>query len=150
MSQIKSTFTGSVVADPRFETTPNGAKKMTFPVYVNHARKNKDTGAFVKTGDVSKIRVTLWGDKTALEINKGDLVVVTATLVEKRWVNKDGVAGQQLETEWVEDVTVKFSNSHPLAPVPATGVGYDEAWPETAPPADSWDTVALGENEVPF
>lgn len=150
MSQIKSTFTGSVVADPRFETTPNGASKMTFPVYVNHAKRNKDTGQFVKTGDVSKIRVTLWGDKTAIEIGKGDLVVVTATLVEKRWVNKDGVAGQGIETDWVEEVTVKFSNSHPLAPVPAVGVGYDEAWAEPSVPADEWQTAALADNEVPY
>ena len=150
MSQIKSTFTGSVVAEPRFETTPNGAKKMVFPVYVNHAKKDKETGQFVKTGDVSKIRVTLWGDKTATEVGKGDLVEVTATLVEKRWVSKEGNVGQGLETDWVEQVVVKFANSHPLAPVPASGVGYDAPWPETAPPADSWDTAALGGDEVPF
>lgn len=148
MSQIKSTFTGSVVADPRFETTPNGASKMTFPVYVNHAKKNKDTGQFVKTGDVSKIRVTLWGDKTALEINKGDLVVVTATLVEKRWTSKDGSPGQGLQTDWVESVEVKFANTHPLAAVPAVGAGFDDAWAE--PPADEWSVATVGEDEVPF
>ena len=148
MSQIKSTFTGSVVADPRFETTPNGASKMTFPVYVNHARKNKDTGQFVKTGDVSKIRVTLWGENTATEVHKGDLVVVTGTLVEKRWTSKDGSPGQGLQTDWVESVEVKFANTHPLAAVPAVGAGFDDAWAE--PPADEWSVATVGEDEVPF
>jgi single-stranded DNA-binding protein len=144
MSQIKSTFTGSVVAEPRFETTPNGASKMTFPVYVNHARKDKASGEFKRTGDVSKIRVTLWGDKTGLDINQGDLVEISATLVEKRWTNKDGQPGQCLETDWVESVTTKFAATIPALGVPSIGIGVEY-------PTDSWDVADVPSAEdTPF
>ena len=108
MSQIKATFTGGIVAEPEAGETPNGAKRITFPVYVNHTKKNKDTGAYDKTGDVSKIRVTLWGDLAAnAGVQKGDLVEVTATIVEKEFQKKDGTMGRSLQTDWVESVVVK-------------------------------------------
>lgn len=108
MSQIKATFTGSVVAEPESGQTASGAVRVTFPVYVNHAKKNKDTGSYDKTGDVSKFRVTLWGDlANNSNIQKGDLVEVVATIVEKEFDKKDGTKGRSLQTDYVESVVVK-------------------------------------------
>lgn len=107
MSQIKATFTGSVVAAPEQGRTANGAAKLEFPVYVNHAKKNKETGNYDKTGDVSKIRVTLWGDRLSADIRQGDLVEITATIIEKTFQKRDGTEGCQLQTDWVEYVTIK-------------------------------------------
>jgi single-stranded DNA-binding protein len=108
MSQIKATFTGGIVAEPEAGTTPSGATRLSFPVYVNHTKKNKDTGAYDKTGDVSKIRVTLWGDLAAnADFQKGDLVEVVATLVEKEFQKKDGTMGRSLQTDYIESVIVK-------------------------------------------
>lgn len=108
MSQIKATFTGGVVAEPESGSTPSGAVRLTFPVYVNHTKKNKQTNSYEKTGDVSKIRVTLWGDlATNADIQKGDLVEVVATLVEKEFDKKDGTKGRSLQTDYVESVVVK-------------------------------------------
>lgn len=104
MSQVKATFVGSVVADVESRTV--GASTVyEFPVYVNHARKDKTSGEYVKTGDVTKIRVAVWNDIPP--VMKGDLVEVVGTLVEKEWDKRDGSKGRMLQTEFVDSVTVK-------------------------------------------
>ncbi len=106
MSQIKATFSGNIVADPE-RREAGGAPLLEFPVYVNHTKKNRDSGEFEKTGDVSKIRVTLWRDMSDTDVVKGDLVEVVATLVEKEFAKKDGTQGRSLQTDYVESVVVK-------------------------------------------
>jgi single-stranded DNA-binding protein len=107
MSQIKATFTGGIVAEPERKEV-NGTSLVSFPVYVNHTKKNKDTGAYDKTGDTSKIRVTLWRDLADnTEVQKGDLVEIVATLVEKEFDKKDGTVGRSLQTDYVESVVIK-------------------------------------------
>lgn len=133
MSQIKATFTGSVVAEPEHGKTPNGTSKLQFPVYVNHAKKNKENNTYSKTGDVSKIRVTLWGDLTATDIRQGDLVEVTATIVEKEFKKRDGSDGRSIQTDWVESVTVKHRNQGPTGPQASLSVGLDAPADDDAP-----------------
>jgi len=106
LSQIKATFSGNIVADPE-RREAGGAPLLEFPVYVNHTKKNRDSGEFEKTGDVSKIRVTLWRDMSETDVVKGDLVEVVATLVEKEFPKKDGTQGRSLQTDYVESVVVK-------------------------------------------
>jgi len=107
MSQIKAVFTGGVVADPERRVVA-GANILEFPVYVNHTKKNRETGEFEKTGDVSKVRVTLWRDLAdSADIQKGDLVEISATLVEKEFQKKDGTVGRSIQTDWVESIVVK-------------------------------------------
>ena len=108
MSQVKATFTGTVVAEPEKKETRNGVAKLEFPVYVNHAKKNKDTGSYATTGDVTKFRVTLWGDRVDTDIQRGDLVEVVATIVEKEFDKRDGTKGRSLQTDYVEANSVKF------------------------------------------
>lgn len=118
MSQIKAVFTGSVVAEPSRGSTKNGSTFVEFPVYVNHAKKNRTTGTFDKTGDVSKFRVTLWGELAdAANLAKGDLVEVSATIVEKEFQKKDGTMGRSLQTDWVESIRVKRAGK-PVEPAP--------------------------------
>jgi single-stranded DNA-binding protein len=106
MSQIKATFSGNIVADPE-RREAGGAQLLEFPLYVNHTKKDRDSGEYVKTGDVSKIRVTLWRDLADTDIRKGDLVEVVATLVEKEFPKKDGTQGRSLQTDYVESVVLK-------------------------------------------
>jgi single-stranded DNA-binding protein len=106
MSQIKATFTGNIVADPE-RREAGGATLLEFPLYVNHTKKDKDSGEYVKTGDVSKIRVTLWRDLADTDVQKGDLVEVVATLVEKEFNKKDGTPGRSIQTDYIESVVVK-------------------------------------------
>ena len=88
MSQVKATFSGSVVAEPESKQV-GGNNLLQFPVYVNHQRKNKDTGEYDRTGDVTKIRVTLWRDLADTDIRKGDIVEVDATLIEKEFPKQE-------------------------------------------------------------
>lgn len=107
MSQVKVTFTGGVVAEPERRTVGEAAL-LEFPVYVNHSKKNKDTGEYEPTGDTTKIKVSLWRDLASTDIQKGDLVEVSGTIVEKEFQKKDGTPGRSLQTDWVESAVVKY------------------------------------------
>jgi len=120
MSQVKAVFTGGIVAEPERKVV-GSSNLLEFPVYVNHSKKNKDTGEYEPTGDTTKVKVTLWrelADNT--DVQKGDLVEVTGTIVEKEFPKKDGTIGRQLQTDWVESVVLKHRKSG--APVAA---GFD-------------------------
>jgi len=107
MSQVKATFTGGIVAEPERKTVGQ-SNLLEFPVYVNHSKKNKDTGEYEQTGDTTKIKVTLWRDLADnTDVRKGDLVEVTATIIEKEFPKKDGTIGRQLQTDYVESVVLK-------------------------------------------
>lgn len=126
MSQVKATFSGNIVAAPDLRETPNGASLLEFPVYVNHTKKNRDTGEYEKTGDTTKIRVTLWGElANDTDVQQGDLVEITATLVEKEFDKKDGTQGRSLQTDWVESVVVKYRKDSATTTAPSLG-GFDE------------------------
>lgn len=106
MAKIQATFDGRVVAD--VEARQVGTSTVyEFPVYVNHRKKNRDSGQYEDTGDTSKIRVSVWNEKPS--VTKGDIVEVVASLIEKEWAKKDGSTGRMLQTEFVDSVTVKSS-----------------------------------------
>ena len=108
MSRINAVFSGNVVAEPTKKDV-NGVSLLEFPVYVNHTKKNRDTGEYEKTGDTSKIRVTVWRDLAdSLDIQKNDLVEVNGTLIEKEFTKQDGTTGRSLQTDYIESVVVKF------------------------------------------
>ena len=108
MSRISAVFSGNVVAEPTKKDI-NGASLLEFPVYVNHTKKDRDSGEYVKTGDTSKIRVTVWRDLAdSLDVRQGDLVEVHGTLIEKEFDKKDGTPGRSLQTDYIESVVVKY------------------------------------------
>ena len=107
--------------------TVGESKVLEFPVYVNHTKKNRDTGSYEPTGDVSKIRVTLWREKAEMtDVRKGDIVEVVATLVEKNFTRNDGTEGRSLQTDWVESVIVKYRKDGAQRTVPA--VASADVW----------------------
>jgi single-stranded DNA-binding protein len=123
MSQVKAVFTGGVVAEPERREV-GGSQLLEFPVYVNHTKKNRDTGEYDKTGDVSKFKVTLWRELAETDIRKGDLVEVSATIVEKEFDKKDGTKGRSLQTDWVESVVVKHRKEDALAGASVSSEGF--------------------------
>lgn len=115
MAQIKAEFSGAVVADPEVREV-GGNKVLEFPVYVNHDRKNAQSGDYEPTGDVSKIRVSLWRDLAGTDIRKNDIVRLNATLVEKEFDKRDGTKGRSLQTGFVNEIEVVFrKNDAPRA-----------------------------------
>tara|TARA_S200002703_G_C3669700_1_gene205611 strand:- start:13 stop:366 length:354 start_codon:yes stop_codon:yes gene_type:complete len=108
MSRINAVFSGNVVAEPTRKEV-NGTTLLEFPVYVNHTKKNRDTGEYEKTGDTSKIRVTAWRDLAeSLDVKMGDLVEVHGTLIEKEFQKQDGTTGRSLQTDYLDSVVVKY------------------------------------------
>lgn len=105
MAQLKAQFSGGVVADPEHKTL-GGHDALQFPVYINHSKKVN--GEYVDSGDVTKIRVTLWGDMAGEDIRKGDIVEIDGTLVEKEWEKQDGSKGRALQTEFVNSIVRKY------------------------------------------
>jgi len=107
MAQFKATFDGGIVADPETKEV-GGNKVLEFPVYVNHSKKNKDTQQYEPTGDVTKVRVSLWRDDALKDFQKGDIVAITAQVVEKEFKKRDGSEGRQLQTSFVESIELKW------------------------------------------
>lgn len=108
MSRINAVFSGNVVAEPTRKEV-NGTTLLEFPVYVNHTKKNRETGEYEKTGDTSKIRVTAWRDLAeSLDVKMGDLVEVHGTLIEKEFQKQDGTTGRSLQTDYLDSVVVKY------------------------------------------
>lgn len=113
----KITISGGVVADPEFRTPTENFRVLEFPLYDNETRKNKDTGEYEQTGNVTKLKVVLkndLADQWRGKINKGDIVEIVGSITEREYKRKDGTDGRALETTWVDSVTVKFSR--PVAP----------------------------------
>ena len=145
MAQIKAEFSGRVVAEPE-KKMAGASNLLQFPVYVNHSKKNRDTNQWEDTGDVSKIRVTLWREKADMaDIHKGDIVSVTATLIEKEFPKQDGSTGRSLQTDYVETVDVVRRGGEAVS---APASPWAEASGPGAIPAD-WSEVTE-EADAPF
>jgi single-stranded DNA-binding protein len=115
MSQVKVEFSGGVVAEPTHRSVGQ-SDLLEFPVYVNHSKKDKDSGEYVPTGDVTKIRVTLWRELADTDIQKGDIVEVKGTLIEKEYDKQDGTKGRSLQTDFVDSVVVKWRKNAEAEP----------------------------------
>lgn len=112
--QLKAEFTGNVTNEPEVQLI--GAKETPLQelrVAINHDRKNKDTGEYEKTGDVTWVTVKLWGSLAEdQEFEKGDLVRFSGTLANKKWKNGEG---STLESEWVESIDLVYRKETDLA-----------------------------------
>lgn len=106
---IRGKFSGSVVAEPERKQVGQQTV-LEFPVYDNETKKDRDTGEYVKTGDVTKVRVTLWGDLANQDIRKGDIVELDTGIIEKTYQKRDGTEGRSLQTAFVNSVVVKWRN----------------------------------------
>lgn len=120
MSQVKATFSGKVVAAP-VSREAGGAALLEFPVYVNRTKKNRDTGEYEPTGDVTKIRVTLWRDLADTDIRDKDIVEVTGTIFEQEYDKQDGTKGRSLQTDFVDSIVVKWRADEAPASSGASG-----------------------------
>lgn len=126
MGQVKATFDGGIVADPERKNV-GGNDVLEFPVYVNHRRKNAQTGEYEDSGDTSKIRVALWRDLANTDLRKGDVVEVVGTLVEKEFPRKDGTQGRMLQTQFVDSVTVKYRKDDAGGGSSGGGAGWGDS-----------------------
>lgn len=106
MSQVKVQFSGSVVAEPTLKQVGQSSV-LEFPVYVND-QKPDGSGGYVDTGDVTKIRVSLWGEMSGMDVQKGDIVEIDGSIVEKEFEKRDGTQGRSIQTKFVNSLMRKW------------------------------------------
>jgi len=111
------TITGVVVAEPELVQVTDRFEVLRFPLYDNDQRKNRDTGEWEDTGNVTKLRVELkfdlkdeWQDV----IHKGDVLEVSASITEREYTRQDQTTGRSLETTYVSEIKqIKAASSAP-------------------------------------
>jgi single-stranded DNA-binding protein len=133
MGQFKGTADGGIVAAPEVKSFDSGATLIEFPLYVNHRTKNRDSGEYEDSGDVTKIKVKVWSSNDNYDfvstLRKNDIVEVEGTFKEREYDKKDGTKGRAFETDWVESVTLKFRKDE-AGSTPAASSGGDGFIPD--------------------
>lgn len=105
------TISGRIVAEPELKVISDTFRVLQVVLYDNEQRKNRDTGEYEDTGNVTKLRVELkneLADEWNGKISKGDVIEIEGTIREREYDRSDGTKGRSLETSFVNSVTVKF------------------------------------------
>jgi single-strand DNA-binding protein len=92
MSAISITVTGNLTGDPELRFTPQGRAVAQFTVASNERFKDNGSGEW-KDGPTSFVKCNAWADMAehvAESLNKGDRVVITGTLRQRSYENKEG------------------------------------------------------------
>jgi single-strand DNA-binding protein len=97
----KITFEGRLTADPDLRFLDSGDAVCSFTVVNNDRRKN-DSGEWEDYGDPLFIRVSVWrklGENAAESLAKGDLVICTGKLSNRKWEDREGIQRTSLEMQ---------------------------------------------------
>lgn len=133
------TMTGNVVDDPSLRFTATGTAVVSFRVAANQ-RKRTDAGGWVD-GDSCFLSVSAWEDKAeaiAEQVQRGSKVVVTGTLKQRDYEDREGNKRQAYE---VQAYDVALVVQRPKA---------DREKPSQPPMDDPWAKPAATGQEPPF
>lgn len=86
------TLVGRMVADPEVRQTPAGASVAGFRVCTQPRIFDKNSGQW-GDGDPSFWQCNMWrskGEAAASQLSKGQLVILTGTVAQRQWQDKDG------------------------------------------------------------
>jgi single-strand DNA-binding protein len=89
--EARISFSGSLTADPDVRSVGDGTVA-SFSVAVNGRKYNRDTNEY-DDKPATFFRCSAWralGDNTANSLHKGDRVVVSGTIEEREWEDKEG------------------------------------------------------------
>lgn len=98
------TISGNVVADPKVTGVSDSPDRVSFRVISNHRRRDKDTGEWAQAGQYA-MNVVCWrklARGVANSIHKGDPVLVTGRMTERKFTGSDG------EEHWHTEVVADF------------------------------------------
>jgi single-strand DNA-binding protein len=108
-NELKVTLTGNVTADPELRFTPSGQAVGSFTVAQTPRRFDRDTNKYVD-GDTVFMRVSVWRDQAeqvAASIKKGNRVVVTGTLLQRSYEDREGNKRTSIEVR-ADDVAASM------------------------------------------
>lgn len=133
------TVCGNLTAAPELRFTASGKAVATFSVAVNRRRYDEAKKEWVD-GDADFVRCVAWeglGENLANSCDKGDRLVVTGDLRQRRWEAEDGTARSTFEVTATEvGASMRWAT---VAVTKATRRRPDE------PPASAYDP-----SEEPF
>lgn len=103
-------ISGSIVAEP--ESIGKAGNGIKVVLYDNEQKKDRDTGAYESTGNVTKLQIAVWGEENVEfvkeNIRKGDIWQVEGSIVEVEYEKKDGTTGRQLELKFAKNWDLKY------------------------------------------
>jgi single-strand DNA-binding protein len=105
------TIIGNLTKDPEVRFANSGTAMASFSVAVNKSRKDKTTGEWVK--ETSYFDCVAWGENAenfANSFSKGNRVIVTGQLQQRKYEGQDGTEKTKLELI-VDEIgaTVKYA-----------------------------------------
>lgn len=166
MNDTPITVIGNVTADPELRFTPSGAAVANFTVASTPRRFDKQANEF-KDGETLFMRCSVWRDQAenvAESIVRGTRVVVTGSLIQRNWEDKETGDKRSVMEMQVDEVApsllwatakVRKAEKGGSRPAPA----QDTAWgqqPAQAPQGGGWGQQAQGGgfggnvDEIPF
>ncbi len=85
------TVSGNLTRDPEVKTTPSGMVIVALAVAHNERRKNGQTGDFEDVAHFFDVTIFgKFGEALARDLGKGDPVVVSGSLEQRRWQDQEG------------------------------------------------------------
>lgn len=84
---------GRLTRDPELKFIQSGAAVASFGLAMNDRRKNQQTNEW-EDGDTTFLDCSAWRDMAehvAESLHKGDLVLITGKLAQRKYTNKEGV-----------------------------------------------------------
>lgn len=109
LGQTPITMTGNLTADPELRHTATGVPVVSFTVAATERALNKATGQYEDSGTLF-LRCNAWRDlaeNVAASVKRGTRVVVTGTLRQKDWEDKDGTKRTSYEVQ-AEEVSASL------------------------------------------
>ena len=154
------TLVGNLVADPELRYTPNGAAVANFRVATTPRRYDSQSGQYVD-GEPLFMTCSLWkqaAENLANSLTKGQRVIVTGVLKQRRFDNKQGQQQTVFEVQ-AEEVgpSLKFATAQVTKTSrnnPAGG-GWSQQqssqqYGNNQQQSDPWNSNAPSDDNPPF
>lgn len=143
LGQTPITIIGNLTDDPELRYTTTGTPVATFTVAATERALNKATGQYEDSGTLY-LRCNVWRDQAenvAASLEKGHRVMVSGTLRQVRWEDKEGGKRSTFEVQ-AEEVSASLR----WAQLKVTKTARRNGGPV---PEDPWETVPPPEHPAP-
>lgn len=153
---IHTTIVGRLVADPEVRYTNDGKPVASFTIASSQRVYNKQTGQW-EDGEATFLGCTAWSKlaEGVATLGKGQRVIATGVLRQRRWEGQDGQKRSKLElTAGEVGTSVLFSGDKNGGSTKQprnqqqTG-GNGNGWNNSTPAKDSWNAGSFGQPENP-
>ncbi|WP_426727125.1 single-stranded DNA-binding protein [Corynebacterium auriscanis] len=148
------TIIGNIVADPELRFTQNGKAVANFRIASTPRQYDRDQQKYID-GTPTFLTCNLWGtpaENLAESLHKGDRVIVTGTLKQRTWQDKNGENRTTFEVEADEvGPSIRFATTQVNRASRGGGQGgYNQNNRGNTNQQDPWNTNTTNNSEPPF